>query len=353
MVRLSECVNSDSRHSCQRRACGKQHATQLIVVLIGNNDLSFLRHTISPTTSTAMNLDQLRAFVTVVQNRSFTKAAARLDTEKGHLSRLVSQLEKKLDAKLLERTTRAINLTEIGREVYERAVGILAAVEDTERAAQQLQGEPRGVLRVTCGVEFGMLAVSGWIDEYLVKYPGVNADVDFTSRMVDLVHEGFDVAIRLGSLEDSRLAARRLGELEYGLFACPRYLTRAGTPATIEELKSHALLIFSAGSHRSGWRLRNIETEGERDVRIEGPARLKLNNSFAIRDAALRSLGVAQLPLLVAGEWIRKKRLVPVLPEWRPGPVPVHAVFPSSRYLTPKVRTFVDLAVERFPQGAV
>lgn len=292
-----------------------------------------------------LNLDQLRAFVKVVQSASFTKAADRLGTQKSHLSRLVAELEKRLGAKLLERTTRAINLTEIGREVFARAQGILQSVEDTEELAQQLQAEPRGTLRLTCGVEFGMLAVSGWLNEYLALHPQVAADVDFTARMVDIVHEGFDIAIRLGPLEDSRLAARKLGDLGYGLFACPRYLERQGTPRKIEDLKAHALLMFSAGTHRSGWRL----SDGTREVRVEGPARLRLNNSFAIRDAALKSLGVAQLPVLVATDAIRRKRLVPVLPAWKPTPVPVHAVFPSSRYLTPKVRAFIDLAVARFP----
>jgi DNA-binding transcriptional LysR family regulator len=209
----------------------------------------------------------------------------------------------------------------------------------------ELQGAPRGVLRLTCGVEFGQLAVSDWIDAYLAAYPDVTADVDLTQRMVDLVHEGFDVAIRLGPLEDSTLTARRLGELHYGLFACPRYLARDGTPMTLDELKRHALLIYTSGSHRAGWRLRN----GAHEVRIDGPARLSMNNSFAIRDAALRSLGIAQLPLLVAADAIKRKRLVRVLPECAPSPIPVHAVFPSRQYLTPKVRAFVDLAIERFP----
>jgi DNA-binding transcriptional LysR family regulator len=173
--------------------------------------------------------------------------------------------------------------------------------------------------------------------------------------VVDLVHEGFDLAIRLGPLEESRLVARELGVLEYGLFACPHYLERHGTPRSLDELKQHSLLMFSAGSHRKGWQL-YPEGDAQRAAepeRIEGPARLRVNNSFAARDATLRSLGVSVLPYLVAGEWVAAGRLRPVLPEWRPRPVAVNAVFPSNRYLSPKVRAMIDLALERFPDDTL
>jgi DNA-binding transcriptional LysR family regulator len=295
-----------------------------------------------------MNLDQLQVFVKVVQTGSFTRAAEALRSQKSHLSRVVSQLEAQLGAKLLERSTRSLSVTEIGREVFERAVGILSAVEDTERVAQQMLAEPRGTLRLTCGVEFGMLAVAGWVDEYLAAHPLVAAEVDFTARVVDLVHDGYDLAVRVGELAESRLAARRLGRIGYGLFAGPQYVARRGLPESIDGLRQHSLLMFSGGAQRGGWRLHR----GGEAVRIDGPARLRVNNSFAVRDAALRGLGIGQLPLIVAGDAVRAGALVPVLPDWRPAPVPVHAVFPSNRYLTPKVRAFIDLAVARFPQAA-
>jgi LysR family transcriptional regulator, regulator for bpeEF and oprC len=241
-----------------------------------------------------------------------------------------------------------VSVTEMGREVVERAVGILGAVEDTARLVQNAQGEPRGLLRLTCGVEFGMLAVGRWVDEYLECNRMVTAEVEYTSRVLDLIHEGFDLAIRVGRLEESRLVARSLGQLEYALFACPRYLERHGRPSTPEQLREHSLVMFSGGTHRRGWTL--IPGGIERDaIKIEGPARLRVNNSFAVRDALLRSLGIGQLPLLIAKEGLATQRLVPVLPEWRPPAVPVHAVYPSNRYLSPKVRAFIDLAASRFP----
>jgi LysR family transcriptional regulator for bpeEF and oprC len=296
-----------------------------------------------------MTLEQLKILARVVQTGSFTRAAEALGTQKSYVSRVVSHLEAELGVKLLERTTRTLSITETGREVYERAVGILGAVDDTLRVAQQAQGAPRGVLRLTCGVEFGLLAVGGWIEEFLTRFPAASVEAEYTSRVLDIVHEGFDLAVRVGAVEESRLVARRLGELEYGLFACPLYLERHGAPAELANLREHALIMFSGGGQRRGWRL---SLEDEHDVqRIEGPARLRVNNAFAVRDAIARSLGIGLLPLLIAHHLHEPRQLVRVLPQWSGETVPVHAVYPSNRYLSPKVRSFIDLALERLPQA--
>lgn len=296
-----------------------------------------------------MTLEQLRILVKVVQLGSFTRAAEALATQKSYVSRVVAQLEAELGAQLLERTTRTLSVTEAGREVVERAVGILAAVDDTLRLVQNTQAEPRGELRLTCGVEFGMLAVGRWVEAYLASHAMVTAEVEYTSRVLDLVHEGFDLAIRIGELPPSRLVARRLGQIDYALFACPRYLARQGHPQTLDELRGHSLVMFSGGAQRRGWQL-VPEGGTEKDhARVDHRARLRVNNSYAVRDALLRSLGIGQLPLLIAADAVAAGRLVPVLPAWRPVSVPVHAVYPSNRYLSPKVRAFVDLALARFP----
>lgn len=289
-----------------------------------------------------METSSLQAFVKVVQAGSFTRAADALNTQKAHLSRVISQLEKELGVRLLERTTRALSLTEIGREFFERSVGILAAMEDAKRAVQKAQGEPRGTLKLTCGVEFGTIAVSPWIALYLQRYPEVQVDSDFTGRLVDFVHEGFDLAIRLGPLADSSLAARRLGELTYGLFAAPEYLKRRGAMLQPGDLQAHDMLMFAGGSRQTAWTLHRA---GQME-RIELQPRLKANNVFAVRDAAIAGLGVAQLPQILAAPALQTGQLQAVLPSWSPPTVPVHAVFASARYLTPKVRAFIDLAVE-------
>ena len=289
-----------------------------------------------------MELSSLQAFVKVVQTGSFTRAADALQTQKAHLSRVVTQLEKELGARLLERTTRSLSLTEIGREFFERAVGILASVEDAQRSVQKAQGEPRGVLKLTCGVEFGMIAVSRWIAAYLERYPQVRVDAEFTGRLVDIVHEGFDLAIRVGPLADSTLTARKLGELHYGLFAAPTYLTRHAAPTHPAELQAHHILSFAGGSHHATWSL----TCGNQHERMALQARMKANNVFAVRDAAMAGLGIAQMPLIVAQQAVETGQLSQVLKDWSLPTVPVHAVFASARYLTPKVRGFIDLALD-------
>lgn len=296
-----------------------------------------------------MTLEQLRILVKVVQLGSFTRAADALATQKSYVSRVVAQLEAGLGVQLLERTTRTLSVTEAGREVVERAVGILAAVDDTLRLVQHAQAEPRGELRLTCGVEFGMLAVGRWVEAYLAAHPQVSAEVEYTSRVLDLVHEGFDLAIRIGELPASRLVARRLGQIDYALFASPPYLAQQGAPQTLEALRGHSLVMFSGGAQRRGWQLVPEGGSDKEPVRVDHRPRLRVNNSYAVRDALLNGLGIGQLPLLIAAEAVAAGQLVPVLPAWRPVSVPVHAVYPSNRFLSPKVRAFVDLALARFP----
>jgi LysR family transcriptional regulator, regulator for bpeEF and oprC len=298
-----------------------------------------------------MQLDQLRILVKVVQAGSFTAAASLLGVQKSHVSRVVAQLEAELGVKLLDRTTRTLSITEVGREVFERAVGILNAIDDTVRLAQSTRGEPRGLLRLTCGVEFGMLAVNGWVDAFLARYPMVTAEIEHTSRVLDVVHEGFDLAIRIGPLPESRLVARPLGHVEYGLFACPRYLERHGAPLAPRHLAQHPLVMFSGGTMKKGWKLLHRDGD-EKEVNIEGPARLRVNNSFSVRDALVRSLGIGQLPMLVAAPAVAAGRLVRVLDAWAATPMPVHALYAGTRYLSPNVRAFIDLAAERFPLEA-
>lgn len=291
---------------------------------------------------TTIDLAAIQAFSKVVQTGSFTRAAEALHTHKAHLSRVVSQLERELGARLLERTTRALSLTEVGREFHERAQAILSAVDDARLAVLQSRGEPRGTLRLTCGVEFGMLAVGEWINRYLARYPQMTVDAEITGRIVDVVHEGFDLAIRVGPLPDSSLAARRLGSLSYCLYAAPQYLLRKGRPRTPDELAAHDLLVFTAGSARGTWTL----SDGATTHRLTPRARLRAGNSFVIRDAAAHGLGIAVLPRIIGDPLVAEGRLQVVLGGWAPPDVPVHAVFASARFLAPKVRAFVELAAE-------
>lgn len=201
---------------------------------------------------------------------------------------------------------------------------------------------PSGTLRLTCGVEFGLLAVGGWINRYLREYPQVKVDVDMTARVVDVVHEGFDLAIRLGPLPDSSLTARRLGTLHYGLYAAPAYLAQHAPPHDPSALAGHDLLVFSGGPQRPVWAL----SQGGETQRVTPQPRLRASNTFAVSDAAAAGLGIAALPALVGEPLVKQRRLVRVLAAWSLPEVPVHAVYASARFMAPKVRAFVDLAAD-------
>lgn len=288
-----------------------------------------------------MEISALRIFVKVVQKASFTRAAEVLNTQKAYLSRVVSQLENELGVRLLERTTRSLSLTEVGREFFERAIGILAAVEETERAMQKAQGEPRGELKLTCGTEFGMIAVSTWIRTYLDQFPHTGIKADFTNRVIDIVHEGYDLAIRVGPLPDSSLVARKLGNLEYGVFAAPSYLKHHQKLRQPDDLKAFQILAFMSDNMTPSWTF----SRGLEQIKLAFEPRLTANNVFAVRDAALQGLGLAKLPRIVVKEAVKNGSLIEVLDDWSLPSAPVHAVFASSRYLTPKVRAFIDIAV--------
>ncbi len=291
-----------------------------------------------------MDFASLQAFVKVVQTGSFTRAAEVLHTQKARLSRVVSRLERELSVRLLERSTRSLSLTEAGREFFERAHAILASVDDARQAMQRIHGEPQGTLRLTCGVEFGLVAVSGWIADYLEAFPQVQVEADFSNRVVDIVHEGFDLAVRVGPLADSSLAARRLGLLNYGLYASADYVRRHGQPSSPHELGAHPLVTYSGVSPQGHWQL---VRDGEPHPVPLSP-RLRVNTSLAARDALQRGLGIGLLPRRVAETAGPANPLRRVLPDWAAPEVPVHAVFASARYLTPKVRAFIDLAADRF-----
>jgi LysR family transcriptional regulator for bpeEF and oprC len=292
-----------------------------------------------------LNLEQLAAFVAVVRARSFTVAANALGMDKAQLSRVVSRLESRLGVRLLQRSTRSLSLTEVGREFYERAVAILAAVDDTEAAVQGTLGEPKGILRLTCSVEVGILLVNGWIGSYLERYPQVRVDAEFNNRVADLIYEGFDLAIRVGHLPDSSLSARLLGEFQFALFASPRYVQRHPKPVHPRDLASHDIILFSL-TRPALWRLSN----GEERFDVNVPPRLVLDNNIVARDATVAGFGVALLPRFLAAPFVREGQLVEILRGWSGPPLPLHAVFPSSRYLAPKVRSFIDLAKGQMPE---
>ena len=283
-----------------------------------------------------MDLNQILVFARVVQSGSFTVAAAELDMPKSTVSRKVSELEERLKARLLQRTTRKLSLTDVGRTYYDYCARIVAEVEDAERAVGSLQDAPRGLLRVTCGPNSAYLAPI--ITDYLKKYPEVTLELVSTARAVDLVEERFDLGIRAGTLPDSTLIARSLGRVSWFLVATPAYLKKRGRPRSPGDLAKHDCLFFGPGLGDLGPRL---EKNGD-VARLTVSPRMTVNEMDILRAVAVAGLGIALLPAFQCVDDLHARRLEHVLRDWNAPSVPVQAVYPSTRHLSPKVKTFVD-----------
>ncbi|MBL4641019.1 MAG: LysR family transcriptional regulator [Verrucomicrobiales bacterium] len=295
-----------------------------------------------------VGFSEMQVFVAVVTEGSFTAAASLLSTDKARVSRIVRRIEEKFGARLLNRSSRRLSMTAVGQEYFERAQSILAAVEEAEAAVARQTVEPQGRLKITATPEFGITRVDGWIADFLAQWPKVTAETVYATRFVDIIHEGIDVAIRIGELESSDLSARRLGEITYGLYASPEYLERSGVPRSVQELGEHDLVMKGSRS-RGAWTLNN----GTMTEKVERTPRCMLDNVLAARNFSKAGLGIALLPRFMAQDDVDSDALMRVLPDWEGRPLPVHAVFASTRYMDPKVRGFIDLCIERFRRGAV
>src|SRR5215471_374237 len=289
-----------------------------------------------------MDLNELLVFTRVVQAGSFSAAAALLKMPKSSVSRQVSDLEERIGARLLQRTTRRLGLTDAGRIYFERAAPIVAEIEQADRAVSELQASPRGLLRVTVPLSFSVLGPM--IASFLEKYPEVRAELVSTDRVVDLVKEGFDVAIRAGHLIDSTLVARRLGNIKSVLIAAPAYLKRHPRLKSPSDLEKHACIAFIPVPRPTLWTLHF----GERKVDVAISARMMTNDGDLILAAARAGIGVAWLPEQFCAEDLRLGQVKRVLENWSSPETPVHAVYPTARHLSPKVSAFVDLVRKEF-----
>jgi DNA-binding transcriptional LysR family regulator len=250
-------------------------------------------------------------------------------------------LEEHLGTRLMYRTTRRLSLTETGREFYERSTQIMGDVEEAEQIAGQMTRMPQGVLRVTIPLSYGQHRLGTVIGDYTQAYPQVQLDISLSDRKVDLVDEGFDLAIRIGAMPQSDLIARKLGAVRSIACAAPAYLARHGAPQTPADLAGHAFLGYTLTGTGADWRLEG--PDGLVSVPISGP--IRADNGDIIRLAALGGAGIAFQPYFIVGADIEAGRLVRVLPEWQSPELGVYAVYPSRKHLSAKVRTFVDFLV--------
>jgi DNA-binding transcriptional LysR family regulator len=287
----------------------------------------------------------IRSFAKVVELGSFARAAERLEVSTSAVSRQVSDLEAHLDVRLLNRTTRRLSLTEAGQSFYEHAVQLLADLEDAEASVRAAATAPKGTLRLTCGVSFGIRYLAPALAEFASEHSGVLYDLDVSDRAVDLVEEGFDLAIRIGNLGPQGLVARRLGWTQIVCCAAPSYLERTSPLSSPSDLALHECLSYSNVALPNVWRFTDAGGHVE-DVRVV--TRHRSNNGQLLASMATRGLGIVYTPDFIVAREIRAGRLVRLLPDHRPPRSTIAAVYPSRRHLSAKVRAVVDYLARRF-----
>jgi DNA-binding transcriptional LysR family regulator len=281
-----------------------------------------------------MDLNRVSAFVRVVHDGSFTAAAKALGLPKSSISRSVAQLEQDLGIRLLHRTTRQLHLTDAGTAFYERVSRALGDIDEATSAASDMQSEMSGVVRVTAPVDLGVWALAPIVARFIRRHPRIRVEVSLTGRVVDLVAEGFDLAVRAGPLRDSSLIARRVGGLQSVAYASPKYLARRGEPRQLTDLAEHACVLFRATNGKSTWQL-SREDGTLASVDVTGPVTTD-DLSFA-RKAVLAGCGIGVLPTFLCARAELTGKLVRVLPDWSLNGAVLHVAYPSTRFVPQRV----------------
>lgn len=296
-------------------------------------------------------MDRLRSdrmFAAVMETGSFTAAAKRLGTSSGQASKLVSALEKELGVRLLARTTRAVSPTEAGQAYYDRLRPLLEEYDSLDTSVRDTSGTPRGRLRLTAPLTFGSLEIAPALNDFAATYPEIELDVSFSDRVVNIVDEGFDLAIRVGHVEDSSMIARKLCDVRIVVIGSPVYFAERGEPGHPDELSDFDCIIDS--NFRDGGRW-PFQLPGGKAQSIHVKGRIRYSNAEACLKAAEAGLGLACVPSFVAAEALRSGRVQRVLQSFEASPYRVHALYPHGRYLAVKVRVLVDFLVERYRVG--
>ena len=277
-------------------------------------------------------------FVAVAETESFTRAAKRLEVSTAQVSRQISALEARLSTRLFYRTTRRVSTTEAGQIYYQHCRQILDALEQAERSMTNMQLVPQGRLRLTAPVTYGEKSIAPLVNDFVLRYPELDVEMKLTNQQLDLVAEGYDLAVRLGKLDDSSLMARRLASRTLYVCASPAYLAVHGTPHSLSELEQHNCLQGNLGY----WRFQ--DAGHPRNVRIRGNVRC--DSGRALLDAALKGVGIVQLPDYYVGPALEAGTLIPLLTHYQEDDDGIWAVYPHNRHLSPKVRMLLDYFVD-------
>lgn len=286
------------------------------------------------------DLNEMAIFVHVVEAGSFTGAAKNLGLPKSTVSRKITQLEERLGVRLIQRTTRSLRLTDTGNAYYSHCSRILSEIEEANIAVTQMQTTPTGTLRITAPVLFGSTVLATLIAAFMEEHPQLTIDLVLSDQLLDLVQEGIDVAFRIGQLEDSSLIGRYLGDVRVILCASPEYLQRFGMPKHPEELTTHRLITASR------WLQWNMSGPEKEEIVVQIKPKLQANDFASLYALALSGAGITPLPALIAAPAIHSGNLVPICSEYPFEASPIHALYPSNRHLSAKVRSFVDFVID-------
>ena len=292
------------------------------------------------------SLAGMEVFARVVREGSFSATARSLNQTPSAVSKQIGRLEDRLGARLFNRTTRRLSLTEVGAAFHERAERILTEIEEAEQAVSHLSMAPRGTLRVDVPSGFGRLYIAPVLRDYIDRFPEVRVDMTLNDRYVDITEESIDLVIRIGELSDSSLIARRLAANRRLVCAAPDYIARHGQPMQPADLAQHNCLVYTYRAQRNDWSFLNQDQDPAKPQIVRVAGNLETNNAEALLAVALAGLGIALLPLWLVGPDLAAGRMIHVLPEYHSPDSAIYAVYPPGRHLSPKVRSFVDFLAE-------
>lgn len=289
-------------------------------------------------------LTGMRTYAAVVSSGSFTGAAERLGISRALTSKYVGQLEDHLGVRLLNRTTRQLNMTEVGQAYFERCRQLVDEIDELESAVSDQQSAPRGRLLIAAPTTFGEMFLAQAVARYLDEYPDVSIEMVLADRFVNLVDEGFDLAVRIGNLKDSSLIARRLASCRIVVCASPEYLQRAGTPAHPNDLEEHCCIYDTNQGSGNSWPFKDVDHRFS--VNVKG--NLRVNGAVAVREAMLAGQGIGYNPAYAIGDELRTGRLNILLENYESDELGIFAVYPHNRHLAAKVRSFIDFLITHF-----
>ncbi|MDH4612391.1 LysR family transcriptional regulator [Pseudomonas sp. BN102] len=296
--------------------------------------------------------DAMQAFARVVETGSFTKAAETLHMSKTSVTQLVQQLEARLRVRLINRTTRKLNVTADGAVYYDRVVRLLADMDDAETSLSTASASPRGRLRIDVPSPLARMIIVPALPEFHARYPDIQIDMGVSDRIVDLIDENVDCVVRGGELTDQSLMARRVADLQLGVFAAPRYLERAGVPLHPHELEETHQRIVGFLWARTGKALPYAMRRGDETVRVQGRYVLAVDDGNAYLAAGLAGMGVLWLPHYMSQTHCARGELVPLFADWQLDPMPLYLAFPPNRHVSTKLRVFIDWVVELMARHA-